>query len=231
MSDECYLKDRCWKYHNSDAECKHQNIYCPKLFRMDYLYNESLMSSKQRIHIPLHIDEDGTDREAFNQLKLIEQNIEKFVESGANLYLHSPFCGNGKTAWSLRLLQAYIEKIWFKSDLTCRVLFVNVPRYLLALKDSISNTNEYAEHIKKNIFQANLVVFDDLATKDTTIFETEHLLSVIDTRINNNLSNLFTSNINPEDLSKAIGPRLASRVVNLSTVITLQGSDKRGINY
>lgn len=230
LSDECFLKDRCWKHQNNpNAECKFSNIYCPKLFRINYLYNEGLLTDKQRVHKILRIDEDGTDREAFQQLKVIEDNIEQFVTTGSNLYLHSPYCGNGKTEWSLRLIQAYVEKIWYKSDLTCKVLFINVPRFLLALKNNISNVDEYAEHIKKYVLKADLVVFDEVATKEFTVFEGEHILSIINARIDDGKSNIYTSNLSGNELRERIGERLYSRVVRTSTEITLMGSDKRGI--
>ena len=161
LSDSCYLRETCWKFNNKpDAECRTQNVFCPRFFRMNYLYEESLMSIKQRQHVSLRIDEDGTDLEAFNKLKNIEEHIDQFVSGGNNLYLHSTTCGNGKTAWALRMLQSYIGKIWYKSDLKCKVLFINVPRYILALKDSISASNDYIDHIKKYIFDADLVVVD-----------------------------------------------------------------------
>lgn len=230
LSDECYLRERCWKYQkNPEAECRYSNVYCPKLFRINYLYNEGLLTNKQRQYLSLRIDADGTDREAFNQLKLIEDNIEDFVTSGANLYLHSPYCGNGKTEWSLRLIQAYIEKIWYKSDLTCRVLFINVPRFLLALKNNISNADEYAEHIKQNVLKADLVVFDEVATKELTTFECENILSIINARIDDGKSNIYTSNLSGNDLRERIGERLYSRIVHTSTDIELLGSDKRGL--
>lgn len=230
-SDDCYLKDRCWKYQsNPSAECKFSNIYCPKLFRINFLYDEALLTAKQRQHLILRIDEDGTDRDAFSQLKAVEDNIEQFVTSGANLYLHSPFCGNGKTEWSLRLIQSYVEKIWHKSDLTCRVLFINVPRFLLALKNNISNVDEYAEHIKKNALKADLVVFDEVATKELTVFESENVLSIINARIDADKSNIYTSNLSGNELRERIGERLYSRIYHSSTVIELRGSDKRGLS-
>lgn len=230
LSDNCYLRDTCWKYHNKDAECKTQNIYCPRFFRMNYLFEESLMSMKQRQHLSLRIDEDGTDFEAFNKLKNIEENIEKFVINGNNLYLHSLTCGNGKTAWALRLLQAYISKIWYKSDLTCKVLFINVPRYILALKDSISASNDYIDHIKKYIFDADLVVFDEVGTKALTTWEHEQILNLVNTRIDMNKSNIYTSNLSGMELREKVGDRLYSRIMNLSTDIELFGSDKRGVS-
>ena len=101
LSDCCYLRETCWKFNNKpDAECRTQNVFCPRFFRMNYLYEESLMSIKQRQHVSLRIDEDGTDLEAFNKLKNIEEHIDQFVSGGNNLYLHSTTCGNGKTAWA-----------------------------------------------------------------------------------------------------------------------------------
>lgn len=231
FSDECYLQDVCWKYQNEEnALCKTSNIYCPKFFRMNYIYDESLMSLKQRVHTPLRPDADGTDRDAFIKLKKIEDSIESFVDQGTNLYIHSSICGNGKTAWALRMLQSYVGKIWFKSDLRCRVLFVNVPRFILSLKDSISNANDYVEHIKKNIFNADLVVFDEVGTKALTTFEHEHILNLINTRIDMNKSNIYTSNLTPQELKEKIGDRLYSRIVHLSVDIELFGADKRSLN-
>ena len=150
LSDSCYLRETCWKFNNKqEAECRTQNVFCPRFFRMNYLFEESLMSIKQRQHVSLRIDEDGTDLEAFNKLKNIEEHIDQFVSGGNNLYLHSTTCGNGKTAWSIRLLQSYLNNIWYKCDLNCKALFINVPRFLLSLKDNISEKNDYVQHIKK----------------------------------------------------------------------------------
>lgn len=228
LSNDCYLRDRCNK--NIKGNCNVNNVeFCPKLFKLDYLYNESLLSNEQRKYTALRIDADGTDKEQFLKLKEIETNIENFVKSGNNLYIHSNTCGNGKTAWSLRLIQSYLNSIWYKCDLNCKTLFINVPRFLLALKDNITDKNEYIQHIKKHVLDADLVVWDEIATKAATQFEHENLLSLINTRIDYNKSNIYTSNLNPEEIKERLGDRLYSRIVNLSTDIELFGSDKRGI--
>ena len=186
------------------------------------------MSTKQRKYTSLFTDADGTDREQFLLLKQIENNIEEFVKEGNNLYLHSATCGNGKTEWSLRLIQAYFNATWHKCDLSCKALFINVPRFLLALKDNISNKSDYIEHIKQHILDVDLVVWDELGIKEATQFEHEHLLNLINTRIDYNKSNIYTSNLNSEELRERLGDRLYSRIVNMSTDITLYGKDKRG---
>lgn len=229
LSSNCYLRDTCWKFQNKDTSCRENDTFCPRLFRMNYLFEQSLMSLKQRQHRPLRTDDNGVDTEEFKRLKSIEENIEKFVETGTNLYIHSPISGNGKTEWSLRLLQAYISKIWFKSDLRCRVLFINVPRYLLSLKESITTPSEYVNHVKKHIFDADIVVFDEIGIKAATPFEFENLLNFINTRIDLGKSNIYTSNLNSQELCDRLGTRLYSRILNMSVDIEFRGSDKRGL--
>ena len=229
LSSSCYLRQTCWKFQNKDKTCSESDIFCPRLFRMNYLFDQSLLSLKQRQHKPLRLDENGTDRNEFNKLKSIEENIERFVETGTNLYIHSPISGNGKTEWSLRLLQSYISKIWFKSDLRCRVLFINVPRYLISLKESITTPSEYVDHIKKNIFSADIVVFDEIGIKAATTFEFENLLNFINTRIDLGKSNIYTSNLTSQELNDRLGARLYSRILNMSVDIELKGADKRGL--
>lgn len=225
---DCYLQSSCKKFCRNQCGDKESN-YCPKLSKVDFLYNEALLPIKQRRRMPLRVDADGTDTDVFKQLQLVEKNIETFIETGSSLFIYSPICGNGKTAWSIRLIQAHIENIWHKCDLSCRALFISVPRYLLAIKNNISNNDEYAQHIQKNILDADLVVFDDIATKGITQFEAENLFSVIDARINLGKSNIFTSNIIPSQLNELLGSRLTSRIINLSTVIQFRGQDKRGL--
>ena len=229
LSNDCFLSSDCKKFNLGKCE-PNEGYFCIKLFKLDYLYSESLLSEQQREHIALRIDADGTDREEFLLLKDIENNIEKFVESGSSLYIYSNICGNGKTAWSIRLIQAYFNAIWHKCDLNCKALFINVPKFLLSLKDAISNENEYVNHIKSKIANVDLVVWDEIGTKAVTQFEHEHLLSLINSRIECNKSQIFTSNLSPEQLREVVGERLYSRVINLSTNIQLKGMDKRGLS-
>lgn len=228
FSNDCFLYDNCKKFKMGNCDINDET-FCIKLFKLDYLYNESLLSEQQRRYVALRIDADGTDRDEFLQLKNIENNIEEFVKSGSSLYIYSSTCGNGKTAWSIRLIQAYFNSIWHKCDLNCKALFINVPRFLLGLKDNISNKSEYIEHIKSKIQDAELVVWDEIGTKAVTQFEHEHLLSLINNRIDYNKAQIFTSNLSPETLREVVGERLYSRVVNLSTVVEFKGADKRGL--
>lgn len=217
---KCYLYDFC---NHKDCEAE----FCQRKYKMDSLYSAALMTESQKQHITLLVDQDGTDLEQFKQLAAIEQDIVNFINEGKNLYLHSAIPGNGKSSWSLRLAEAYFNKIWARTSGKCRVLFISVPRFLLAIKDNISVKSAYVEYIKENVLEADLVIWDDLASKVGSEFELSHLLSLIDNRLVLGKSNIYTSNLNKQQLYTAIGERLASRVANMSIDIELFGSDKR----
>ena len=217
---------KCYLY----AACNHKDCekdFCIRKYKTDSLYSAALMTESQKQHIALKVDADGTDLEQFKQLAYIEQNIVKFIEDGKNLYLHSANCGNGKSSWSLRLTEAYFNKIWARSESRCRVLFISVPRFLLALKDNITARSSYVDYIKENVLEADLVIWDDIAAKMGSEFELTHLLNMIDNRLALGKSNIYTSNLNRQQLYTALGERLTSRIANMSIDIELFGSDKR----
>lgn len=216
----------CFLYSN----CNHTDCgrdFCLRKYKMETLYKLALISDSQREHISLRIDDDGTDYLEFKTLAEIETNILKFVNDGLNLFIHSENPGTGKTSWSLRLAEAYLNKIWPKAELSAKVLFVSVPKFLLALKDSISNYNQYAEYIKENILTADLVIWDDIAAKMGSEYEINYLLNFIDNRMAYKKSNIFTSNLNSQEVYNALGERLGSRICNLAINIEFHGKDKR----
>ena len=222
-SKNCWLKGNCKQLHCDDPNG------CMILYKLDYLYNEANVPLKMRENIVLKVDADGTDLEEFKQLKQIQDNVIDFINNGHQLLIHSKGCGNGKSSWALRLLQTYFNKIWLKSELSCKALFINVPHFLLALKDNITAKSEYIQHIKENVLTCDLVIWDDIGTKNSTSFESENLLSMIEGRILNNKANIFTSNLNDQELHDALGDRLASRICKLGYNITFNGGDKRGL--
>lgn len=238
-SNECWLKDTCKKYNDltKECECRNNDVYCIKLFKLDNLYNNSLLTFEQRKRVNFVLDADGADRDVYTWLHtVIEKNIVQFVTAGGSLYLHSSTTGNGKTAWAIRMIQSYFNSIWYRCDMGCKALFINVPKFLLSIKDNISVKSDYVQFIKDNILQADLVVWDEVGTKGLTQFEHEHLLSLINARIDVGKCNIYTSNMPPNELKTLLGDRLYSRIVNLSSTpsgqrggIKFVSQDKRGL--
>lgn len=229
---DCFIKDTCKIYDNEKESCPYANSEikpCMRQYKINYLLDQALLSDAQKTRKALLLDVNKIDLQAFTDLNIIKNNIVSFAKNGNNIYIYSKIPGNGKTSWAIKLIQSYVNRIWAESKLTCRVLFINVPKFLLALKASISNQSDYVDHINTYVNSADIVVWDDIGTKVATEFEHEHLLSLIDSRLLDNKSNIFTSNIIPNDLSSFVGDRLASRIINTSKTIEFLGTDKRGL--
>ena len=218
---DCWLKDRC-----NHTDC---NRFCMRHFKLDNLYEKALIPHHLRKHLNLVVDKDMTDLKEFKYLSQLCKDIVNFVDQGNNVYIHSTICGNGKTSWALRIIESYFDQIWIDSDLSCRALFINVPRFLLAIKEDISEKSDYVRFIRNNISKADIVVWDDVGTKTTTSFESETLLSMIDQRQSLGKSNVFTSNLSKKEMHDYLGDRLFSRICNMSIDIELHGGDKRGL--
>lgn len=228
----CNFTKNCRKYNENTCPLLNGGSIqtCIKNYKISKLQDNALLSEKQRQHIDLRLDEDKCDRDAFIKLKNIENNIINFIDEGKNLYIFSKNVGNGKSSWALRLLNSYFEKIWYKIDIDkCKGLFINVSKFLINLKDSISNRSEYIEHIKNNVLEADVVIWDDVATKGFTQYEMEQIFNLINNRIDEGKTNIYTSNLVGKELQEAIGERLYSRIVNMAEVIEFIGKDKRGI--
>lgn len=222
MEKQCCYFNNC---NHIDCECS----FCLRRYKLDALFSLANLSEKQRKRISLRIDEDGTDLEEFTHLSSLEKNILEFVENGSNLYIHSSQCGNGKSSWAIRLIQAYINRIWHISPLTCRALFINTTDFLQKLKSNLDDS-DYINELRETIKKADLVVWDDIAIKQqSTSFELETLLSLIDYRHCNGKSNIYTSNNKPAEISASLGERLASRICFDSIDIELKGTCKRGL--
>lgn len=217
----------CWyeKVCNlKDTDCKEN---CIRFNNMKILVENSCLPLD--LQYPHLLPPDEIDLKSFNSLNKIKKNIDKFVEQGGLLYLWSKITGNGKTTWSAKLLMAYFDKVWAYSQLKCRGIYLYTPTFLNALKTQFINNISLSEYIS-NIKNADLVIFDDLGVGKLSDFDKSNLLDVIDFRLNNHKSTIFTSNLDYTQLVDLFGDRLSSRIYNSSTIIELKGSDKRGVN-
>lgn len=218
----CIFCDNCNKRHCDDDLCIRQ-------YKLTELFKRAQISEVQRKRITISIDKDATDQAEFTKLQHIEKNITKFVETGSNLYLHSSNCGNGKSTWANRLVQAYFTENWAYLDLSCHALFISVPSFLNALKRNITAYDEYAAYINKYVYDAELVVWDDIGSKVGSEYDLDQLFNILNRRIINGKANIYTSNLSTVELYNALGNRLASRIAQGSIDIELKGKDKRNI--
>lgn len=220
-------KKDCWYNKVCNKEECDEDKFCIRHYKMSYLVNKSLLEGKQQYSIPLYPDK--IDINSFTRLKEIQKDIYNFVVDGKNLLIYSEKCGNGKTEWSKKLLLSWFNSIWHSSDFTCRGLFLSLPKLMQAMKENISKENEYFQYVNENIFNVDLIIWDEINYKEWSAYEQDFMLNVISQRIALGKANIFTTNYSLSEIEKRLGARLNSRIVGSSELIEFQGKDKRGV--
>lgn len=171
---------------------------------------------------------ESVDIPMFEKLKEYKEDIYNFVNDGIQVYIFSYGFGNGKTSWSIKLLQAYFDEIWSGNGLKQRGVFIHVPTFLTKLKNNIRKPDEEFMNLIDNLSEVDVVVWDDIASTKMSDYDYNTLLTYIDQRILENKCNIYTGNLDYNDMLNAIGNRLTSRVWQSSRIIELKGMDRRG---
>lgn len=209
----CWYRDVCTR-----TDCTN----CIRYSEMKYLMDHSGLPKKKQKPIQL----DGSrDARAFKTLAEIKDDIYNFVNNGESLYIFSEFTGNGKTSWAIKLLLKYFDIVWAGNGFRVRGMFVHVPTFLSKLKDF---DNPLLKSYRDNLSNADVIIWDDIASTKLSDYDIQQLLIIIDARVSEGLSNIFTGNITShEALTKAVGDRLASRIWHTSTLVEFKGKDRR----
>lgn len=221
-SDKCWYNKVCKKYDTE--ECRGN---CKRFMEMDYLFYKS--GIPKRLQRPIKLYPCKSDLPAFHELNDIKNDIESWVKEGNNLFIGSSICGNGKTTWAIKLMCSYFDKVWAGNCFTPRGLFINVCDLLMEFKLGINDTKikEGVTNILKLAETVDLVIFDDIADVSFSKYEYQIIYKIINNRINDGKSNIYTSNFLDRELENNIGTRLYSRIYNNSKVIELVGKDRR----
>lgn len=222
MNKDCIFFEVCQTKENCSVDCI-------RYAEMKYLIDNSGLPNNLKGRTILQPEK--IDYEAFCTLAEIKENIVDFVKQGKNLYIYSHNTGNGKSSWLSKLLKSYFNQIWAGNGFRKRGYFINLPSFLINLKESISNPNEDINDLKEFLKEVDLLCIDDIGATSLSEFEHNYLLYIIEARINNGLSTLYSSNLDGQTLLQYVGTRLKSRIFNNSQIIQLQGKDRRGLKW
>lgn len=215
--EDCIYKDIC--------EIEHCKKACIRYVEMNFMLNNSnIPKAKQKINT---IIPDECDVKAFMRLSKIRENIVDFTENGNSLYIYSTNCGNGKTTWAIKLMLQYFHECWAGNGFKERGIFIHIPTYLYMCKQNISHTDEYFEQLKLLLLEVDIVVWDEVASSKLSEYDYNNLLVLLNQRELRCKANIFTGNIEPNQLNSYIGNKLTSRVLNSCELIELKGGDKR----
>lgn len=143
------------------------------------------------------------------------------VVTGPSLLLLGP-TGTGKTHQACGALRALSL-----SGVACRWQLATAADIYAELRprhrvDAEAEFNRYAK--------AGLLVVDDLGAAKSSEWTEEVNYRLINHRYAHRLPTLITSNVPPKDLGSALGERVASRLIEMTTRVVLKGEDRRRVS-
>ena len=124
-------------------------------------------------------------------------------------------------------MSKYFSNIWNGNGTKCRGLFINVDEFLMAKRTQIKNQNQRLEEMEKLIPTVDLVIWDDIGVTRLKEYDHQILFPLINSRIQNNKANIFTSNVIDEELYNNIGGRLGNRILDTSTIVEFTNKPQR----
>lgn len=213
----------------AEAYCQKDKSACNELcggYRvLRALYNLSRIPERYRYNSPLK--PDPADVPAFEVLNDYKECVHKKLEAGDGLYIWGKSTGSGKTSWACKIMSHYFRKIAFDTGLENEGLYIFLPTFLEDLRDNYDNKDPDFEQVLSMVKGCKLLIIDDIGAERVTEWVRERMVSVINTRVSNNLSTIYTSNLSPEELKAELGDRISSRVLGSSQVVEITGGDRR----
>ena len=119
--------------------------------------------------------------------------------------------GSGKTFLAAAIAGALLER-------GVAVRFIVVPEFLEQLRLSYRGQehNEYDEaEIMRAAMNAPLLVLDDLGAHNSTPWTISKIYTLLNYRLNSRQPCIITSNLKPAALAEELGPRAASRIMEM----------------
>ena len=217
----CYAEDYCIK---PKTECSE---VCGGYRVLRALYSLSRLPLKYQYRMDLIPDDK--DLTAFEALNEFKENIVAHVDKGEGLYIWGENTGNGKTSWASKIMGYYFRKIAFSSGLENEGLYIYLPTFLDDLRNSYNNPSAEFDKELEMVKGCRLLIIDDIGAERVTEWVRERIVSIINTRVSNGLSTIYTSNLSLSKLTEKLGDdRITSRIRGSVTEINLLGKDNRG---
>ena len=232
---DCWYKNTCNRVGTDLC-----TAVCPQFYEMSHLLKYS--GIPESLHKPIDLFPESCDITAFKRLAEIKSNIKQEIQNGLNLYIFSHNCGNAKTSWAIKLLQSYFHSVSFGNGLKPRGFFIHTPSFFIDRKMTfkeasadyrlVSVKDDMGQELitTSNLLNIDVIVWDEVGVRGMSQFDYMNWLSILDQRLLKGKANIFTGNVNQEELDQIMGSKLISRVWSASEIIEFKGRDRRGGN-
>ncbi|MCX8128902.1 MAG: ATP-binding protein [Clostridia bacterium] len=238
-----YSCERCRDTGFIDSSYGSEKCSCYKQQLVNLLYSRSnlRLTEKENFacfdesYYPEKPDEAkyGIKTSPRENILAIKERCHRFIESFGspderNLFFSGP-TGVGKTFMSNCIAMELINKGRTVLYQTAPVLFNTITEY----KMKAYKEDEFEDEGYNSIFDAELLIIDDLGTETPSAARYSELLNILNTRYTNNLTKpcktIISTNIGAKKLYEYYTERVTSRIVGYFDRLMFAGEDIRGI--
>lgn len=186
----------------------------------------------KKYYVPQKLVRRQVDGQLWNFLEEYRNDVVNKVHSGNNLVITSPIVGNGKTSWAIRLLQRYIAETALDGDLGDKGVFCVCSNMLEIFGDFgyFETSIEFFDYLNR-LKNCKLLVIDEIGSGRITPVSYNHFYDLINYRVDNGLTTIYTTNYSDERIQEVLGERLYSRIYHTATVLEFRADNVRGYSY
>lgn len=130
--------------------------------------------------------------------------------------------GLGKTHLSLAIVNRLVERGF-------NVYYDSAQGILDRLQKAHFSNNNIDEDLDDDIYKSDALIIDDLGTEFSTTFTVSAIYNLINTRINNGVPTIISTNMSARELEERYSQRFTSRVFGTCDCIQFYGRDIRQI--
>ena len=225
---DCRARDWCKIYSGEVQGSK--NPWCSAKYRLDRALELSRIPKMYLNANIYNYDLDECNKEIFEVIKHMVNNIVLAIDEGTNFFFFGANPGTGKTFNASVLLNHYIYKTCltnrfdFETPLALYIVYADLMDDLRYRRD-LDRVQDTLEMVNK----VPLLLLDDIGSGTNSDFTRDQTYLIINNRLNNGLSTVYTSNLTVSELSKPenLGVRNTSRILNYAVGQEFKGVDRR----
>ena len=186
----------------------------------------------KKYYVPQKLVRRQVDEQLWDFLEDYRNDVVNKVHSGNNLVITSPIVGNGKTSWVIRLLQRYIAETALDGDLGDKGVFCVCSNMLEIFGDFgyFETSIEFFDYLNR-LKNCKLLVIDEIGSGRINPVSYNHFYDLINYRVDNGLTTIYTTNYSDERIQEVLGERLYSRIYHTATVLEFRADNVRGYSY
>ncbi len=154
--------------------------------------------------------------------EVLKTEVTSQIQKREGLYLWGE-SGSGKTHIACALTKEFLEK-------GIDVMFFNTGDFLEKLREEFEKPFEDEEHVglfREVMDFEGVLIFDDIGSEKASDWSRERLYLIINKKYEDMIPMIFTSNCDLEILSARMGDRITSRISGMTSIMMVDGGDRR----